>query len=200
MAPDEEESSVESLSKLSVKFPPTDSDSAFLQSTPDTPPISCGVGSECLLPDPQFDSELGDLAVNFNKPTRHLFEECSADPFTPVGRHLLVASKAKPPSHTSVLLQSPVDKVPGFKAPFLNNFGAFPSLEANERTANTSQQVSSFLFFTYYLSVHSKMDCNQVHLLNLTHTLFVTLLGILTQSIRQIITTVMQVVYSFAWA
>ncbi|XP_015285124.1 PREDICTED: TRAF family member-associated NF-kappa-B activator isoform X2 [Gekko japonicus] len=140
MGPDEEENSVESLSKLSVKFPPTDSDSTFLQSTPDTPPVPCVVVPECLLPDPQFDTELGDPAVNFSEATCHLFEECSSVPFTPTVHNLLVASKTKPSTHTNVLLQSPLDKAPGFKAPYLNNFGAFPSLEANERTVDASQQ------------------------------------------------------------
>lgn len=180
MGPDEEENFVESLSKLSVKFPPTDSDSAFLQSTPDTLPIPCAVGPECLLPDPQFDREHGDPAGNFSEAMCQLFEERNAVPFTSSGHNLLVASQAKPSTPTNVLLQSPLDKAPSFKAPFLNNFGAFPSLEANERTVDASQQVSSFggffhSAFTLDNSGNCKIDCNQVHSFNLTNTLLATL-------------------------
>nr|XP_056717473.1 TRAF family member-associated NF-kappa-B activator [Euleptes europaea] len=135
MGPDEEENSVESLSKLSVKFPPTDSDSTFLQSSPDTPLVPCAVGPECLLPEPQFDRELGDQAVNFRIPNVHLFEQR-----TSAVHNLLVTNKAEPSIHTNATLQSPLDKAPGFKAPFLNDFGASPSLEANERTVGAPQQ------------------------------------------------------------
>ncbi|XP_048341786.1 TRAF family member-associated NF-kappa-B activator isoform X2 [Sphaerodactylus townsendi] len=140
IGPDEEENSVESLSKLNVKFPPTDSDSTFLQSTPDTLPVPCAVGPECLLPDPQFDRELGDPAVNFSEATCHLFEERAAVPFTAAGHNLLAVNKIKPPTHTNELLQSPLDKALGFTAPFLNNFEAFSSLEANEGTVGAPQQ------------------------------------------------------------
>ncbi|XP_077176036.1 TRAF family member-associated NF-kappa-B activator isoform X2 [Paroedura picta] len=132
MGPEEEENLVESLSKLSVKFPPTDS--TFLQSAADTLPIPRAAGPGVLLPDPQFGRELGDPAVNFNEATCHLFEECSADPFPPAAHNVLVVSKAKPSAHANVPLQSPLDKAPGFKAPFANSFVAFPSLEANERS------------------------------------------------------------------
>ncbi|XP_060113054.1 TRAF family member-associated NF-kappa-B activator [Heteronotia binoei] len=140
MGPDEEENFVESLSKLSVKFPPTDNDSTFLQSTADALPMPCAVGPECLLPDLQSNRELGDPAGNFSDATCPLFDERSAVPFTLAVHGPLVVSKAKPMTHTNVLLQSPLDKAPGFKAPFLNNFGAFPSLDANERTVDASQQ------------------------------------------------------------
>ncbi|XP_054826996.1 TRAF family member-associated NF-kappa-B activator isoform X2 [Eublepharis macularius] len=142
MGQDEEENSVESLSKLSVKFPPTDNDSAFLQSTPDSAPVPCAVGSECLLQDLQFNRELGNPAVNFNQVTCRLSEEC-----TSAMHNLLIASKAKPSTHTNTLVHSPSEIAPGFKAPFLNNFGAFPSLEANERTVGAPQQMENKALF-----------------------------------------------------
>ncbi|XP_061464641.1 TRAF family member-associated NF-kappa-B activator isoform X2 [Rhineura floridana] len=59
MGQEEEENSVESLSKFNVKFPPTDNDVTFLESAPDAPPIPCTVMTENLLLDQQFNKDLG---------------------------------------------------------------------------------------------------------------------------------------------
>ncbi|KAJ6660838.1 hypothetical protein lerEdw1_017464 [Lerista edwardsae] len=149
---DEEENSVESLSKLNVKFPPTDNDSAFLQSTPDTSPIPCTVLTENLLQNQQFNREPGDQAVNFGDVPCNLFDEHCTDSVTSTLHNLSPASKTKPSVHTNTLIQSPLDKAPCFKPPFLYNFGTpmftkqdvpeinFPSSEATERTIVATQQ------------------------------------------------------------
>uniref|UniRef100_A0A8D0EF26 TRAF family member associated NFKB activator n=1 Tax=Salvator merianae TaxID=96440 RepID=A0A8D0EF26_SALMN len=69
---DEEENSVESLSKLNVKFPPADGDTAFLDSSPDVPPAL----PEDVLQDQQFNKELGDQDVSFSE-RKHLLETFS---------------------------------------------------------------------------------------------------------------------------
>ncbi|ETE71245.1 TRAF family member-associated NF-kappa-B activator [Ophiophagus hannah] len=60
MGPDEEENSVESLSKLNVKFPPTDSDTEFLESSPETIPILNTLMTEHVLPNQPFNMDLRD--------------------------------------------------------------------------------------------------------------------------------------------
>uniref|UniRef100_A0A2D4HRS5 UBZ1-type domain-containing protein n=1 Tax=Micrurus lemniscatus lemniscatus TaxID=129467 RepID=A0A2D4HRS5_MICLE len=60
MGPDEEENSVESLSKLNVKFPPTDSDTEFLESSPETIPILNTLMTENVLPNQPFNMDLRD--------------------------------------------------------------------------------------------------------------------------------------------
>ncbi|XP_053134322.1 TRAF family member-associated NF-kappa-B activator isoform X2 [Hemicordylus capensis] len=152
MGQDEEENSVESLSKFNVKFPPTDNDSTFLQSSPDTPPISCGVVTEDLLQDQQFNRELGNQTMNFSEVAGNLFEEHGTDPVVSTLHNLSPASKAKTSAHTNTLVQSPLEKAPGFKPQFLYTYGTsmftkqdnpeknFPSLEANERTVGAPQQ------------------------------------------------------------
>ncbi|XP_070587736.1 TRAF family member-associated NF-kappa-B activator isoform X2 [Erythrolamprus reginae] len=60
VVPDEEENSVESLSKLNVKFPPTDSDTEFLESSPETTPIPNTLMIENVLPNQPFKMNLGD--------------------------------------------------------------------------------------------------------------------------------------------
>ncbi|XP_013913115.1 PREDICTED: TRAF family member-associated NF-kappa-B activator [Thamnophis sirtalis] len=60
MGPDEEENSVESLSKLNVKFPPTDSDTEFLESSSETTPILNTLTTENMLPNLPFNMDLGD--------------------------------------------------------------------------------------------------------------------------------------------
>ncbi|KAG8125009.1 hypothetical protein E2320_020263, partial [Naja naja] len=67
MGPDEEENSVESLSKLNVKFPPTDSDTEFLESSPETIPILNTLMTENVLPNQPFNMDLRDQEVSFNK-------------------------------------------------------------------------------------------------------------------------------------
>ncbi|KAJ7345714.1 hypothetical protein JRQ81_001664 [Phrynocephalus forsythii] len=147
---DEEENSVESLSQLNVKFPPTDNDAAFLQSTPDTPPIPCTMGTQTLLQDPQFKRDLGGQGESFSDVNCILFEDHETDPATSGVPNLAATSISKPSAHTNILIQNPLDRV--LKAPFLNNYGTanfpkqdnpkihFPSLAANERTVGTSQQ------------------------------------------------------------
>nr|XP_020653996.1 TRAF family member-associated NF-kappa-B activator isoform X1 [Pogona vitticeps]XP_020653997.1 TRAF family member-associated NF-kappa-B activator isoform X1 [Pogona vitticeps]XP_020653998.1 TRAF family member-associated NF-kappa-B activator isoform X1 [Pogona vitticeps] len=146
---DEEENSVESLSQLSVKFPPTDSDTAFLQSTPDAPPIPSSMGTQSLLQDPQFNRDLGSQDESFSDMNCILFDH-DTDPVTSTVSNLAATGMSKASAHTNILIQSPLDRV--LKAPFLNNYGTtnfpkqdnpkinFPSSAANERTARASQQ------------------------------------------------------------
>ncbi|XP_070813084.1 TRAF family member-associated NF-kappa-B activator isoform X2 [Pituophis catenifer annectens] len=66
MGPDEEENSVESLSKLNVKFPPTDSDTEFLESSPETTPILNALMTENMLPNQPFNMDHGDQEPPWN--------------------------------------------------------------------------------------------------------------------------------------
>ncbi|XP_044273535.1 TRAF family member-associated NF-kappa-B activator isoform X1 [Varanus komodoensis] len=144
MGQEEEENSVESLSKFNVKFPPTDHDVTFLESTPDTSPIVCTAGTGNLLQDQQFNQDLGDQAANFSEMKHNLFEECGTDPSTSAVHNLPSACVIKPPAHTNTI-QSPLEKA------FLYNripivFSNqdvleinFPPLETNERTGVPQQ-------------------------------------------------------------
>ncbi|XP_042335872.1 TRAF family member-associated NF-kappa-B activator isoform X2 [Sceloporus undulatus] len=149
---DEEENSVESLSKLNVKFPPTDSDTTFLESTTESPPIPYSPGTEALLQDQQFNSDLEDQDVSYSEVKCNLFEEHGTHPVTSAVHNPAATSVAKASGQTNTHVQTPLDKTLGFKAPFLYNYGTtvfpkqddseihFPALEGNEVTAGSPQQ------------------------------------------------------------
>ncbi|XP_062972553.1 TRAF family member-associated NF-kappa-B activator [Elgaria multicarinata webbii] len=146
MGQEEEENSVESLSKFNVKFPPTDHDATFLESTPDIPPIACTTVTENVLQDSQFNRDIGDQAVGFSEVKRNLFEERSTDPITSTMHNLPTTSTTKPSTHTNTLVQSPLEKA------CLYNFGPtvfpnqdipevnFPPIEVIDKTVGAPQQ------------------------------------------------------------
>ncbi|XP_069080335.1 TRAF family member-associated NF-kappa-B activator isoform X4 [Pleurodeles waltl] len=68
LEPDEvDDCSVESLSQFSVKFPPTDNDSVFLQSTPEKTVLSSPVATENAL-QPIYNLQLDDNTLSLNEP------------------------------------------------------------------------------------------------------------------------------------
>ncbi|XP_067405474.1 TRAF family member-associated NF-kappa-B activator isoform X2 [Emydura macquarii macquarii] len=113
---DEDDNSVESLSKLNVKFPPTDNDSAFLQSTPDKPTVPCTVIAENMLQDNHFNMEHKDQAMNLSELECNPFEACGVDHITSAIQNLATLDKTKPPSNTTMLIQNTQDKTQCLKA------------------------------------------------------------------------------------
>nr|XP_048281655.1 TRAF family member-associated NF-kappa-B activator isoform X2 [Myodes glareolus] len=92
---DEEDTSLESLSKFNVKFPPMDSDSAFLHSTPETPSILSPDTSEAVRQD-TFNMEGRDNPGNFGKTEETLFEIRGIDLMTSAIQNLKTTDKTKP--------------------------------------------------------------------------------------------------------
>ncbi|XP_008117344.2 TRAF family member-associated NF-kappa-B activator [Anolis carolinensis] len=146
---DEEENSVESLSKLNVKFPPTENDTTFLESTTDAPPIPCIPGAEALL---QVNRDLADQDVNFSEMKCNLFEELGPHSATPAVHNPASTNITKASAQANAHVQTPVDKTSCFKVPFLYSYGNtafpkqddaemnFPALETNEVTPGSPQQ------------------------------------------------------------
>ncbi|XP_027674855.2 TRAF family member-associated NF-kappa-B activator isoform X2 [Chelonia mydas] len=147
---DEEDNSVESLSKLNVKFPPTDNDSTFLQSTPDKPTVPCTAIAENILQDHHFNMKHEDHTMNRSKLECNPFETHGVDHITM--QNLTTLDKTKPPSHTTMLKQNTQDKTPCLKTadigtklvhPYTNQDAIelnFPSSEATGRAVRGPQQ------------------------------------------------------------
>ncbi|XP_051040542.1 TRAF family member-associated NF-kappa-B activator isoform X1 [Phodopus roborovskii] len=92
---DEEDTSLESLSKFNVKFPPMDNDSTFLHSTPETPNIHTPATSEAVCQG-KFNMEVRDNPGNFGKTEETLFEIRGIDPITSTIQNLKITDKTKP--------------------------------------------------------------------------------------------------------
>ncbi|EMP38727.1 TRAF family member-associated NF-kappa-B activator [Chelonia mydas] len=149
---DEEDNSVESLSKLNVKFPPTDNDSTFLQSTPDKPTVPCTAIAENILQDHHFNMKHEDHTMNRSKLECNPFETHGVDHITM--QNLTTLDKTKPPSHTTMLKQNTQDKTPCLKTadigtklvhPYTNQDAIelnFPSSEATGRAVRGPQQTA----------------------------------------------------------
>ncbi|XP_053900278.1 TRAF family member-associated NF-kappa-B activator isoform X1 [Malaclemys terrapin pileata] len=149
---DEEDNSVESLSKFSVKFPPTDNDSTFLQSTPDKPTVPCTAIAENMLQDHHFNMDHEDHAMNLSKLECNTFETRGVDHITSAMQNLTTLDKTKLPSHTAMLKQNTQDKTPYLKTadigtklvhPYTNQDATevnFPSSEATRRAVRGPQQ------------------------------------------------------------
>ncbi|XP_032659452.1 TRAF family member-associated NF-kappa-B activator isoform X2 [Chelonoidis abingdonii] len=150
---DEEDNSVESLSKFSVKFPPTDNDSTFLQSTPDKPAVPCTAIAENMLPDHHFYMDQEDHTMNLSKLECNTLETHGADHITSAMQNLTPLDITKPPSHTAMLKQNTQDKTPYLKTadigtklvhPYTNQDDTevnFPSSEAIGRAIRGPQQL-----------------------------------------------------------
>ncbi|XP_074857141.1 TRAF family member-associated NF-kappa-B activator isoform X2 [Carettochelys insculpta] len=111
---DEEDNSVESLSKFNVKFPPTDNDSTFLQSTPEKPTVPCTAIAENMLQD-HFNMEHEDHPKNLSKLECKPFESHGVEHITAAIQNLTTPDKTKPPSHVNVFKQNSQDKTPCLK-------------------------------------------------------------------------------------
>ncbi|XP_010169433.1 TRAF family member-associated NF-kappa-B activator [Antrostomus carolinensis] len=107
---DEDNSSVESLSKFNVKFPPTDNDSAFLQSTQEKPTVPCTGGAENMLQDHHFNLEHRDRTVNLGRLEPNSFEAHGVDLMTSALQSLTTVDKTNPPSHANMSIENTRDK------------------------------------------------------------------------------------------
>lgn len=156
---DEDNSSVESLSKFNVKFPPTDNDSAFLQSTQEKPTVPCTGIAENILQDHHFNLEHRDRAVNFTKLEPNSFEAHGVDLISAL-QSLATVDKINPPNHANVPIENTRDKTclkttnTGFTfVPKPTNQGVseviFPSLEAAGTTVRGPHQVSFYKYCTF---------------------------------------------------
>ncbi|XP_030310458.1 TRAF family member-associated NF-kappa-B activator isoform X2 [Calypte anna] len=107
---DEDNNSVESLSKFNVKFPPTDNDSAFLQSTQEKPTIPCTGIAENMLQDHHFNLEHRDRAVNLSKLEPNSFEAHGVDLITSALQNLTTVDKTNPQNHANKPIENTCDK------------------------------------------------------------------------------------------
>lgn len=107
---DEDNNSVESLSKFNVKFPPTDNDSAFLQSTQEKPTVPCTGISENMLQDHHFNLEHRDRAVNLSKLEPNSFEAHGIDLMTSALQSLTAVDKTNLSDHAKMPIENICDK------------------------------------------------------------------------------------------
>ncbi|XP_009968887.2 TRAF family member-associated NF-kappa-B activator [Tyto alba] len=107
---DEDNNSVESLSKFNVKFPPTDNDSAFLQSTQEKPTVPCTGIAENMLQDHRFNLEHRDRAVNLSKLEPNSFEVRGVDLMTSALQSLTTVDKTNPSNHANMPIENTHDK------------------------------------------------------------------------------------------
>ncbi|XP_047628691.1 TRAF family member-associated NF-kappa-B activator isoform X2 [Phacochoerus africanus] len=133
---DEEDTSFESLSKFNVKFPPTDSDSAFLHSTPERPTVLGPATSEAVCQD-KFNMEPRDNPGNFVKT-----EIQGIDSIASAMQNLKTTDKTKPSNHVNTCIRTAPDRAlclsPGdHNALYVNTFplqdrsdAPFPSLNS----------------------------------------------------------------------
>uniref|UniRef100_A0AAA9RXB9 TRAF family member associated NFKB activator n=1 Tax=Bos taurus TaxID=9913 RepID=A0AAA9RXB9_BOVIN len=145
---DEEDTSFESLSKLNVKFPPTDNDSTFLHSTPERPDVLGSVTSETVCQD-QFNMEPRDNPGNFVKTEETLFEIQGIDPIASAIQNLKTTDKTKP---SNTCIRTSLDRAPclppgDHNALFVNTFplqdpsdAPFPSLDSPGKAIRGPQQ------------------------------------------------------------
>lgn len=156
---DEDNNSVESLSKFNVKFPPTDNDSAFLQSTQEKPTVPCTGITENMLQDHHFNLEHRDRAVNLSKLEPNSFEARGVDLMTSALQSLTTVDKTNPPNHANMPVENTRDKTclkaadTGFTfIPKHTNQGSpeaiFP-LEAAGTTVRGPHQVSFYKYCTF---------------------------------------------------
>ncbi|VTJ64818.1 Hypothetical predicted protein, partial [Marmota monax] len=110
---DEEDTSFESLSKFNVKFPPTDSDSTFLHSTPERPNIFGPSTSEAMCQD-KFNMELRDNTGNFLKTEETLFEIQGIDPIASAIQNLKTTDITKPSNLVNTCIRRTPDRAPCF--------------------------------------------------------------------------------------
>lgn len=107
---DEDNNSVESLSKFNVKFPPTDNDSAFLQSTQEKPTVPCTGISENILQDHHFNLEHRDRAVNLSKLEPNSFEAHGIDLMTSALQSLTTVDKTNHSDHAKMPIENICDR------------------------------------------------------------------------------------------
>ncbi|XP_037379312.1 TRAF family member-associated NF-kappa-B activator [Talpa occidentalis] len=148
---DEEDTSFESLSKFNVKFPPMDSDSTFLHSTPERPNVLVPATSEAMCQD-KFNMELRDNPANFVKTAETLFDIQGIDPIASAIQNLKTANKAKPSNLVNACIGTTLDRAaclpPGdHNALYINTYPLqdpsgvpFPSLDSPGKAIRGPQQ------------------------------------------------------------
>ncbi|XP_001511169.2 TRAF family member-associated NF-kappa-B activator [Ornithorhynchus anatinus] len=99
---DEEDNSIESLSKFNIKFPPTDNDSAFLHSTPEKPKVLDAAPRTETLRQDRFDMKRRDVALNYVESESTSFEIHGIDPITSAIQNLSTTDKTKLPNHVNI--------------------------------------------------------------------------------------------------
>uniref|UniRef100_A0A8I6AIS2 TRAF family member-associated NFKB activator n=2 Tax=Rattus norvegicus TaxID=10116 RepID=A0A8I6AIS2_RAT len=138
---DEEDTSFESLSKFNVKFPPVDSDSTFLHSTPETPSILAPSTPEAVCQD-KFNVEVRDSPGNLVKTEETLFEIQGINPITSAIQNLKTTDKTKPSN-----LRAPCLPAGDHNVFYVNTFplqdppdAPFPSLDSPGKAVRGPQQ------------------------------------------------------------
>ncbi|XP_031307396.1 TRAF family member-associated NF-kappa-B activator isoform X4 [Camelus dromedarius] len=111
LARDEEDNSVESLSKFNVKFPPTDSDSTFLHSTPERPNVLGPTAFEAVCQD-TFNMEPRDNPGNFVKTEETLFDIQGIELIASATQNLKTTDKTKPSSLVNTCIRTTLDRAP----------------------------------------------------------------------------------------
>ncbi|XP_044522504.1 TRAF family member-associated NF-kappa-B activator isoform X2 [Gracilinanus agilis] len=106
---EEEDNSLESLSKFNVKFPPMDNDSTFLHSTPEKPQVMVPARTEPVGQD-KFDRELQDSSVAFVKPEGMLFEMNRIDLITSAMQNIITSDKTRPSHPTNTCMKTTLEK------------------------------------------------------------------------------------------
>ncbi|XP_045431727.1 TRAF family member-associated NF-kappa-B activator isoform X2 [Pipistrellus kuhlii] len=111
LAQDEEDTSFESLSKFNVKFPPMDSDSAFLHSTPERPNILGPAASEVVCQD-KFNIDIRDNPGNFAKTEETLFEIQRVDPIASAIQNLKTTDNTESSNLVNTCIRTTLDRAP----------------------------------------------------------------------------------------
>ncbi|XP_058156758.1 TRAF family member-associated NF-kappa-B activator isoform X2 [Dasypus novemcinctus] len=144
---DEEDTSFESLSKFNVKFPPMDSDSTFLHSTPERPKVLGPATAEN-----KFNVELRDNPGNFVKTEETVFEIQGIDPIALAIQNLKTTDKIKPSNLVNTCIRTILDKAPCLQsgdhnALYVNTYPLqdpsdvpYPSLDSSGKAIRGPQQ------------------------------------------------------------
>ncbi|XP_036109904.1 TRAF family member-associated NF-kappa-B activator isoform X2 [Molossus molossus] len=148
---DEEDTSLESLSKFNIKFPPTDSDSTFLLSAPERPNVLGPATSEAVCQD-KFNMEIRDNLGNFVKTEETLFEIHGIDPIASAIQNLKTTDNTKSSNLVNICIRTTLDRAsclpPGdHNALYVNTFphqdlsdAPFPSLDSPGKAIRGPQQ------------------------------------------------------------
>ncbi|XP_008843969.1 TRAF family member-associated NF-kappa-B activator [Nannospalax galili] len=138
---DEEDTSFESLSKFNIKFPPMDSDSPFLHSTPERPNTLAPATSEAVCQN-KFNMEARENPGNFVKTEETLFEIQGIDPIASAIQNLKTTDRTKPSN-----LRAPCLPPGDHNALYVNTFplqdpsdAPFPSMDSPGKAVRGPQQ------------------------------------------------------------
>ncbi|KAM5266720.1 TRAF family member-associated NF-kappa-B activator isoform 3-T8 [Hipposideros larvatus] len=148
---DEEDTSLESLSKFNVKFPPVDSDSTFLHSTPERPTVPVPAAADTARQD-KCNMELRDNPGNLVTTEDSLFHMPRIDPIASAIQNLKTTDKTKPSDLGNTCIRTTLDRGPclppgDHNALYVNTFqlqdlsdAPFPSLDSPGKAIRGPQQ------------------------------------------------------------